>query len=142
MEKEILEEIKSLEQSVNKFIKERTEIGGLGKSHVRAYCDAPGCNYEKYLNFDKGHSMGDFLDKPCPKCGKIIITEDDLMKWVADISELLDLMNKIESDIEKNPEIGDLLRASSVVLKSVQKSSLEPFGHFREEKNSIEEEGA
>lgn len=55
-------------------------------------CDNPKCNYKvKNITGDPFTDVSEYLNKPCPKCGKNLLTEEDyrtslrlgkLVKWV------------------------------------------------------------
>ncbi len=56
-------------------------------------CDNPQCDYE-----DKsvlGENLSEWVDRPCPKCGENLLTQQDLDDWTK-TRELLDQLNGID----------------------------------------------
>ncbi|WP_291566766.1 MULTISPECIES: hypothetical protein [unclassified Clostridium] len=64
-------------------------------------CDNPNCDYNsmdvKVAEYDK------WLNKPCPKCGESLLTEEDY-KNVQFLMKFVDMTNKIFPEIEDDSE--------------------------------------
>lgn len=60
-------------------------------------CDKPECNFR-----EDDISLGDFeewLERPCPECGTILLTEEDL-KFVKTLGALTAIANQLKDDNE------------------------------------------
>lgn len=44
-------------------------------------CDNPQCDYTTETRFTPQEAT-DYINKPCPKCGKNLLTFDDFINWV------------------------------------------------------------
>lgn len=102
---------------VNKIMKylktfenhDRIEIGKSGG----VYCDNPSCDWS-----DEAVNMTDsdkYLNKPCPKCGEIVLTQEDLNKS----KKLMDAINLINSmspeEFEKLSALQDELSDDDII---------------------------
>lgn len=57
-------------------------------------CDNTECDYQNDVPFEE---YQDWLNKPCPKCGENLLTEDDLATTLA-LTELVKMFNEISDE--------------------------------------------
>jgi predicted RNA-binding Zn-ribbon protein involved in translation (DUF1610 family) len=66
-------------------------------------CDNPECDY---VNMEIPRSEYEkWINKPCPKCGENLLTEDDYMKSQF-LESLVDMVNEMDLDIDPNEPRG------------------------------------
>ena len=64
-------------------------------------CDNPKCDWkDESIKLD---DYDDWLDKPCPKCGEVVLTHEDL-GYLHMMIEIADVLNGLDIPLDPNEE--------------------------------------
>ena len=65
------------------------------------------CDDCGYKEAAQPEQLRDYLDKPCPKCGAIMITEDDVKRMDA-LIEVINTVNNIVGDVPESDDTEEM----------------------------------
>lgn len=77
-------------------------------------CDNPGCDYTDPTA--NGEDLSPYLNKPCPKCGENLLTEEDLNSYL-EMKAMIEFINNLSPEQLKefNDSIPEELKAQTII---------------------------
>lgn len=113
IDKDVLEEIRELEQSTIELLK-KNALGEL--RNMRVWCETDGCTFEKFIILKNKESMIEYYGHACPNCKAVLINDDDLMDWSKYLAEISIATTEINDRIDRDPGYAEYIMNQEYVI--------------------------